>query len=641
MVVERFRKPKGIWARWVKFSSIGVPILGCLYILQVQVYLGLPIYYEQYGGLVLGLVSALAFILKPATRISRQDVIPWYDALFAVISLVIGFYLGIFYPEVGGLYVGYITFHKVVLGAIAIILLLEATRRLVGWPLPILTILFILYGRYTEFLPGPLATAGLSWDRIATSLFLEPGAMLGLPLRIGVTMLLGFLLFGAFLVKCGGLEFITDISSFIMGKYRGGPAKVAVAASGLFGTLSGSAVANAVTIGIVTIPMMKKTGYKSEFAAAVEGVASTGGVIMPPVMGATAFMIAEFLGVSYAKVALSAAIPAVLYYVCLYIQVDLEAAKLGLKGLPGAERPPFLKTIMNGWMIIVPICALVYTLFFWGLTPERAALYSTVPIIVGSFFVKGKGLTLKSFISGLEDATRGMLEVVVICATSGLIIGVVSLTGVGHLFSNILLSLFGGNVLLLLVSAAIVSIILGMGMPGIIIYILQATLIIPALLKFGLDPMASHLFIMYYGIMSFITPPVCLAIYVTAAIAEASINRAGIRACFLAISAYLVPFVFIFDQGLLLQGSLIIILWSTTKALVLCLLLAVTLEGYLFSTLNTAIRVLMGISAALLLLVPLWGEISAVIGLFVAAILFINELRMRQTRLKSVWLETP
>jgi len=632
---ERFRHPKRGWPELVQALGVLVPILGCLYILRVHTYLGISLYPQQFGGLILGLLLVLSFVLKPATKASRTDIVPWYDIIAVIVSFVLTFYLAVLYPTEAGLYLSYLKPHKVILGVLGIVVVIEATRRMVGWPLVILVIVFVLYGRYNESLPGQLAAAEIPWDRLAVSLFLDPGAMLGIPMTIGTTMLFGFLLFGSFLVLCGGGEFITDISFALMGKYRGGPAKVAVVASGLFGTLSGSAVANAVTVGMVTIPMMKKAGYKPEFAAAVEGTASTGGTIMPPVMGATAFMMAEFLGITYAQVCIAAAIPAVLYYMCLFVQVDLEAAKMGLKGLPREKLPPLVKSVTKGWLTAIAIFVLMYSLFALGLTPERSALYSAFSVLICSFLKKETRLTVRRLISGLQTTTTTMLEVITVCAAAGLIIGVVMQTGIGTQMSTMLVKMSGGNVMLLLIMIAVVSIIMGMGMPGIISYILLAILVAPALIEVGVNPLTCHLFIMYYGVMSFITPPVCIAIYVTAAIAGTSINKAGLRACLLGITAYLVPFVFIFDEGLVLSGTPMSIVWSVITAVIACSLLALVVEGYFFSKLNVVKRILACVGAvALLIPVSHWmGWLANLLGLCIAISLFVHELRVRRHRL--------
>lgn len=629
---ERVRQLSGAWRTLARAIALSVPVIAALYVLRVHTYLGLALYPQQFSGLILGLLLMLTFLVKPATKSSPQNSVPWYDIVAILACAVITWYLAVLYPSEAGMHLSYIKPRKIILGALAILLVLEATRRLVGMALVVLAATFILYGRYTELLPGPLAAIGIPWDRLTVALFLDPGAMLGIPLTIGTTMLFGFLLFGSFLVLCGGGEFITDLAFALMGRYRGGPAKVAVVASGLFGTLSGSAVANAVTVGMITIPMMKKTGYKPEFAAAVEGTASTGGCVMPPVMGATAFMMAEFLGISYADVCIAAAVPAVLYYLCLFMQVDLEAGKLGLQGLPAAQLPPLLKTLKKGWLTAVGIATLVLDLFVWGLTPERSALYAAAAVVAGSFLSRETRLTWSQFLSGLERTSTTMLEVITVCAAAGLIIGVVMQTGIGTEVSLMLVQLSGGSVIALLLLIAAVSIVMGMGMPGIISYILLAILVAPALVQSGVNPLAAHLFIIYFGVLSFITPPVCIAIFVTASIAGTSINKAGLRACLLGITAYLVPFIFVFDPGLLWKGSPLTIFWAIVTAMVACALLAVVIEGYFVSILSVAKRVFAAV-AVCALLVPAghWsGVVANLIGLAAAVALVAYELRAKR-----------
>jgi TRAP transporter 4TM/12TM fusion protein len=615
----RTRQPKA-WAIPIKVICLLVPLLGVCFILRVQITLRLAIYTEQYCGLIMGLLLTLCFITRPATKKSRRDTVPWYDIIGSTASLAIGAYLGFFYQTQADVYISIMEPQKIVLGLIGVILVLEATRRTFGWPLLVLAVAFILYGRYTESLPGLLSTSGTSWNRLFIALLLDPGAMLGIPLQIATIMLLGFMLFGAFLLLCGGGKFITDFAFSIMGKYRGGPAKVAVVASGLFGTLSGSAVANAVSIGMVTIPMMKKAGYTSEYAAAVEAVASTGGCLMPPIMGAIAFLMAELLGISYAEVAIAAAFPAILYYVCLFIQIDLEAGKL------------VGKTIKRGWLTGIGFSVLVYSLFISGLSPESSAIYATAAIVIFSLLTKETRLSFRSFLSGLETTTRTMVDVVTVCAAAGIIIGITMMSGIGLLLSTVLLKITGGNVFLLLLLVAIISIFMGMGMPGIVSYVLLATLAAPALVKSGLNPIAVHMFIMYFGLMSFITPPVCIAIFVTSSIAgTASATRAGFRAMGLGVTAYLVPFIFVYDKGMLLLGPLGEIINCIVMGFMACLLLAVAIEGYLFDRLNVLKRVLI-CGAALFAIIPAWGWVSDVIGIAIILPIIANELRLRKTR---------
>jgi TRAP transporter 4TM/12TM fusion protein len=372
-----------------------------------------------------------------------------------------------------------------------------------------------------------------------------------------------------------------------MGRFRGGPAKVAILASGFFGSLSGSPSANVAMTGIITIPLMKRTGYRPHIAGAIEAVASTGGLLMPPIMGATAFIMAEFLEIPYASIAIASLVPALLYYIAVFTQVHLEAVRDNHKGLPPEELPSFKKVIREGWIYFIPAVVLLYCLFSLHLLPSTSALYAVATTVVVCFFRKDtRRIIVNQAWSILEDTGKGMLEVGIIGALAGIVIGTVSLTGLGLTLADAFVTLSGGKVLILLFLAALGAIILGMGMPITATYIMLVVLIAPALIKLGIEPLSAHLFIMYFGAMSFLTPPVAVAAYIGASIAGAEPMRtcfAGIR---LGIVAYVVPFVFALDPGLLLSGSIGHILMVVPTALFGTLFLAVAFEGYLFNKLS-------------------------------------------------------
>jgi TRAP transporter 4TM/12TM fusion protein len=399
-----------------------------------------------------------------------------------------------------------------------------------------------------------------------------------------------------------------------MGRYRGGPAKVAVLASSLFGTISGSAVANVVTTGSVTIPLMKKTGYPPFFAGAVEATASSGGQIMPPIMGAAAFLMATFLGISYASVAISAAIPALLYYLAVFIQVDLEAAKNGLKGLPSNQLPKLKAVFQKGWPFFIPLSILLYTLFILMVEPDKAGLYTTASVFLICCLRRKERLNLKSAVKILKETGEGMLEVGVVCSAAGLIIGIVSLTGLGFTFSQTLVNLAGGSTFILLILGAVGAIILGMGMTVTAAYLLMVILIAPALIQLGVAPLNAHLFVFYFAVMSFLTPPICLAVYAAASLAGADMMKTAYQAIKLGIAAYIVPFLFAYHPSLLLQGSLMDIIHATMTALIGISLLAIGVEGFLFRKLVWFKRVFL-ILGGLGCMIPGWR--SDVIGLVI------------------------
>lgn len=627
----RFRQLTGVVGAAVKVWLGLIPVIGVFWALNIPSYLGVIFYKEQYLGLFLTFILSSTFLITVATKKAPRDKLPWYDIVFAILSLIVGGYIVIRYPQLIPR-LGYITSTNMTLSIITILLVLEAARRLLGWVVVIIGAIFILYAPYAYLLPGILHTRQIPWGRVLTSLYLSPDALLGIPLAVAGMIVLSFIFFGQVLFATGGGQFLTDIAMSLMGKYRGGPAKVAVVASALFGTISGSASANVATTGIITIPMMKRIGYRPEFAGAVEAVASTGGLIMPPVMAATAFIMAEFLEIPYAKIAISAFIPAILYYAAVFVQVHAEAVKENLMGLPPQELPSLKKVIRQGWLFVVPPIVLVYCLFVLYLEPQTSATYAVGSTLLIGLFRKETRAALRHLLAMLSSTGQAMLDVGIICGLAGYIVGVVSLTGLGLSLSQALINLSGGNVLLLLLLAAAGSTILGMGMPITATYILLVLLIGPALIQLGILPLAAHLFLMYFGAMSFVTPPVAIAAYVAAGIAHANPMRVGFIGMRLGIVAYVVPFVFCYNPALLLAGSATDIILLTAAVALGIMSIAIAFEGYLFDRLNPPKRIGFGL-AGFLLLVP--ELITDGIGFLICILLLLWEYQRRRTRLKA------
>jgi len=611
---SRFRKYKGVASLWQDILLILVPVVGIISILNVPLYFGLSFYLQQYLAIFFGLVLSLVFLLVPARKKMAMDRLPWYDSLFAMLSLIVGFYAAIFYKEIV-VEIGLLLPHRVVLGAIAILLILEATRRLIGWAFLIIVVLFIFYALFASIFPGGLYGTAIPWPRLANHLYLDPQGILGIAIEVAATVVFAFVLFGQTLFRTGGGQFFIDAALSIMGRFRGGPAKVSILSSSLFGTISGSAVANVMVDGWFTIPLMKANGFKDYTASAVEAVASTGGQIMPPVMGAAAFLMATFLGIPYAKVAISAALPAILYYVAVYIQVDLIAIRDGLHGLPPESLPSLKNVMKKGWPFFISILFLIYTLFILGLDADKAGLYSAASVFIISFFQKETRPNIRKFIAILRDTGEGMLEIGVISGAAGLIIGIISITGLGFTFSSTLVSVSGGSTFVLLSLAAAGAIVLGMGMTVTAAYILMVILIAPALTTLGMAPLNAHLFVFYFAVMSFLTPPICLAVYAAASIGKADMLKTGFAAIRLAIAAYIVPFIFAYHPALLLQGSFFEVLEAVVTALIGIGLIAIAVEGYLFRPLGWLKRVLLS-GGGLLSLIPGWK--TDLLGLAIA-----------------------
>ncbi|MBI2361670.1 MAG: TRAP transporter permease [Deltaproteobacteria bacterium] len=600
--LTKFRSLRGLLGLWEKTLLVAIPVTGGFFVSDVPFHLGLAILREQYLGLFLALVLGAVFLsVPPSSRADRHQV-PWYDLLFSFLGLAVGLYAALFFPEIMRR-MGDPDAHRLVLGVIAILLILEALRRTVGWILVGIGLFFLLYARFAHFFPGEFGGTGVPWDRLINYLYTDVNSLFGLPLAVTATIVLPYIFFGQALFAIGAGQYLTDLAVSVFGRFRGGPAKVAVVASSLFGTISGSAVANVAVDGPITIPLMMRTGYRPPLAAAIEAVASTGGQIMPPVMGAAAFIMAEFLAIPYREVAVAAILPAILYYVALFAQVDLEAGKAGLRGFSRQELPALLPLLGRGWVFFVPLSILVYVLFIQNSDAGDAGMFAALATLALGFLKKELRSHLRWVLETLVSTGRTLLELGVTVTLAGLIVGVVQVSGLGFILSYGLVNLAGGNVLALLFLTAIVSMILGMGMPTTAVYVLLAVLVAPALAQLAIDPLAAHLFIFYFGMVSMITPPVCLAAYTAAAIVQANSMRTGLEATRLGIVAYVVPFLFVFSPALLLKGSAVDVLLAAVTAMVGTVLLAVALTGYLFRQIATLKRALLGL-AGLGLLFP-------------------------------------
>ncbi|MDP2659833.1 MAG: TRAP transporter fused permease subunit [Dehalococcoidia bacterium] len=605
----RFRKLSGPMGVVVRVLFIAMPVIGAIFVLDVPLYFELPIMREQYLGFFLGMALAGVFLVAPPTKRARVDRVPFYDAILAILGFGVGVYVAILYPSILE-QLGVIEAPRVIVSTIAIVLVLEAVRRVTGWILLTIGLVFLLYASFAWLVPGPLSGKGVPWPQLSSYLLMDPNGMLGLPMAVAAVIVLAFILFGNVLFAIGGGAFLTDLSMAGLGQFRGGPAKMAIVASSLFGTISGSAVSNVATTGVMTIPLMKKSGFKPHMAGAVEAVASTGGQLMPPIMGAAAFLIAVFLGIPYQQVVIAAILPAILYYLALFVQVDLEAAKTGLRGLSRDQLPSIKGVIGQSYLFVIPLASLVYALFGLNFQPEKAAFLAVLVCIVLGFIRPETRLRVGWLFKALEGTGRTMLELTAIVALAGVVIGVIGRTGLGFTLSMSLVEMAGGSVLLLLFIVAVANIILGMGMPTTAVYILLAVLGAPAIIQMGIDPLAAHLFIFYYGMMSMITPPICFAAYAGAAIAGANYMRTGYTAMRLGIVAYVMPFLFVFSPALLLKGSPEEVLQAMFTAIAGAILLGVAVSGYMFRPLVLAKRLVIAL-AALGLFIPASGQFGA------------------------------
>jgi TRAP transporter 4TM/12TM fusion protein len=618
----RFRRHKGLLGLVEKVLLICIPLSGIVTIFDIFLSFGKSVWIQQYLAVFFGLVMGLTPLLVPATKTAPRDTLPWYDALLSALGFALGLYVVLFYPDIV-MSSGLTLPDRTIMGALAILFVLECCRRLLGWALVIIVGLFILYGRFSYLLPEPLYSSGVPWVRLANYLYLDPGALFGMPLRIVGTTVLAFVLFGRMFFSTGGGSFLSDAAMSIMGRFRGGAAKASVLASSAFGTISGSPTANVVTTGFFTIPLMKKTGFMPHFAAAVEATASTGGQIMPPVMGITAFLMAELLNMPYAKVALAALVPGVIYYIGVFVQVDLEAAKMDLKAVPRESLPLLKKVIHENWMFLIPIAALIYLLFIAMFDPDIAGLYTVAVTFLVSLFKRATRVGFRKVLAVLEGTGEALLEIAMIVGAAGLILGVIAVSGLGFSFSLALTEIAGDNFVLLLLMAAAGAIVLGMGMPVLAAYVLVVLLVSPALIKVGMIPIVAHMFVFYFAVLSFLTPPICLAAYTAASLANSAPMKTAFQAVRLGIAAYIFPFVFAFSPSLLFVGPLPKVLSAACLAIVGIVFLSFGFGGYILRHLGWFDRLLCA-TGGIGLMSPSWGARG--IGAALAVIVLLRHM---------------
>ena len=554
--------------------------------------------------LTLAFSLALSFFLYPRTAGVTPDRIPWTDLGLVALSLGCVGYLFVYYDYVVNRFP---TAHPLatadkVVGVVATLLVLEATRRTIGVSLPIVAAFFLVYGLAGPWLPGVLYHRGLTLELTIDQTYFTTEGIFGTPLSVAGTYVILFIIFGAYLEKSGAGQFFMNFANAIAGGARGGPGKVAVVSSSMFGTISGSAVANVMVDGWLTIPMMKRTGFKPEAAAAIEAVASTGGQIMPPIMGAAAFVMAEFLGVSYTSVMIAALIPAIFYYGALFAAIHFNAMRSGLRGIPKNELPVLGHIVWHQGHLFLPVIVLI-ALLLWGYTPTYAAIVVSALVIPLSWMRRKTGIRWRACLEALREGAEHTVPVAMACASAGIVIGIVLQTGLALRFTSFLIQVAAGHLVLALLITMVAGIILGMGMPTTPAYIMQAALLIPAIIKLGVPPIAAHMFAFYFSCLSAVTPPVALAVYAAASIGRAGLWGAGIQALKFAAAGFIVPYFFVYSPALLFQGT-----WGETLSVLVTgtlgvIALAAGLEGQFLRPATWLERGLF-IVAALLLIDP-------------------------------------
>jgi TRAP transporter 4TM/12TM fusion protein len=507
-------------------------------------------------------------------------------------------------------YVDSLTRWDFVMGVVLTLILLEACRRIIGWALPLTAIGFLLYALFGQFLPGLMRHSGFPLETIIDQLYLTTEGIFGIPLGVSATYVILFVIFGAFLEGSGTGQFFMDFANALVGGAKGGPGKISCVSSCLFGTISGSAVANVMVDGWLTIPLMKRTGFKQEFAAAVEATASTGGQIMPPVMGAAAFVIAEYTGIPYIQICKHALIPALLYYLALFMAIHFEASKTGLLGVSKEERPKLKWVIFTKGHLFLPLMVIIYFMLA-GYTPMYACIYATATVVLIALLRSDTRMGLIKILGALESGAKNMLPVAAACGCAGIVVGIINLTGLGLKFTSLILVVAGNSLAPALVLTMIAGIILGMGLPTTAAYIVQAALLIPALIKLGIPTIGAHLFVFYFAIISAITPPVAMAVYAAAGISGSNLWRTGLAAVKIGATGFVVPYMFVYGPALLMIGSSTEILIAIISASIGVVVLSAGLMGWLLRGATPVERIIL-IAAALLLIKP--GLYTDIVG---------------------------
>lgn len=544
---------------------------------------------------------SLVYLLCPTKKEWIKDgKVHFLDLGLAILSIVPPLYVLLNYQELI-LRAGTVTTPDVLIGILGIVMIIEAARRIVGLPIVIVVLCFIAYGFLGRYMPGALAHRGLTLEQMVGHLFYTTEGVFGIPMGVSSTFIFLFILFGAYLEKTGLGKFFIDIANAIAGWASGGPAKVAVISSALQGTISGSSVANVVGSGSFTIPMMKKLGYHKNFAGAVEAAASTGGQLMPPIMGAAAFLMAEFVNIPYVEVVKAAVVPAILYFIGVFLGVHFEAKRNNLKGTPKNELPSWKKIMHEEGHLALPLIAII-GLLVSGYTPMKAALAGIVISIIAAMLRENTRMSMKDIVDGLIKGARGALGVLIACASAGMIIGIVTKTGVGLKLASVLVELAGGNFMLLLVCTMITSLLLGMGVPTTANYVITSTIAAPALVNLGVPILAAHMFVFYFGIIADITPPVALAAFAGSAISGGDPLKTGVNASKLGIAAFIIPYVFVLSPQILgINAGVSGVILTTCSSLIGMTGISAAMIGYLTNFLKWWERILLFVGGIMLI----------------------------------------
>jgi TRAP transporter 4TM/12TM fusion protein len=621
------RNLQGYWKYIVSILSIGLVIFQ-LYTAGFGV---LPDIVQR--SVHLGFVLTLCFILKPANKKAPKNYVPFYDIILAIISALSAIFLLLNYQKILWDPLKWLNYFDVFFAVVTVILVLEASRRCVGWIFPILAIFFLIYAYFGPYFPGMWGHQRFSFGLIFQTFYHSTNGIWGKMVGISATMLAMFGIFSSVLSATGGAQTFIKLGQILTGKSIGGQGKVALIASGLFGMISGSAMANVVATGTFTIPLMKKVRYSNEWAAAISAVGSTGGQIMPPIMGAGAFIMAQLLGISYLKIALAGIIPAILYYLGAYVAVHFISLKEGIRGESIKEKINFSDYII----IFVPIVIFIYFLAR-GYTVTTAAFYSTIGGFITSvlvFSISKKNFSIlpskssKLFYDISISSSASILDMASLLAGSQITITLISMTGFGVKLSDLIVSIGQNNLFLCLILSMVVCIILGMGLPTTAAYVLAAAILAPALISLNLEPLIAHLFVFFFSTLATITPPVCAAVYLSSGIAQADWLKTGILSVLIALPAFIVPYTFVYNQSLLLMGSTTDVTIAVITALIGVIAIGIGIAGFIKNDLNMFYRTLLILSGVLMVIPEI---IVSLIGIIVFAVVYIlNTMFLKET----------
>jgi TRAP transporter 4TM/12TM fusion protein len=635
--------PQGVFVDRLTRIAGGIMItLGVLWAIEAYRWLGLTFFGQQLLAIAWGLSLFIGY-LRYRVRRGHKGPPPLYDWIAAIVGLAAMAWVMFDYERLSEEY-GDRTTEALVIGCIAVVLSVEAIRRTAGYAFFSVVLFFIVYALFADEIGGDFKGLTVYWDALATDLGLDSGAALGLPLKISVEVVLVFIFFGQLLVSSGGGQFFIDLAMAMVGHRRGGAAKIAVVASAFFGSISGSAISNVASTGVITIPLMRHAGYSGVNAGAIESVASTGGQFMPPIMGAAAFLMSEILEIPYTDIVIAAIVPALLYYFAVFVMVDRVAAKDNVGQV--AEELPRLRTVlMEGGHFLLPFVMLLYALFWLWAEPQQAAMYAAGVVVLLGFLrsYRGARMTVAKLIESFGGAGLVMVELVFVVVGAGWVMFILNTTGLGEGFTLFLLKQAGESLFLLLLIAAFASIILGMGMPTGAVYLLLAAMIAPAISEAGVAPISAHMFILYFGMMSMITPPVALCAFTAASLTGEDPMRTALRSMMFAWVAYVIPFLFAYSPTLLLQGDWIATVIDITTACIGVCFISAAFVGYAARPMNGAARIFLG-AAGLAALLPAtlapW-IVFVNVGGFVLGALYLTQDIMANRRATRERTNTP